>query len=216
METTFLIVDDHPLIRRGLKLLVESEPDYSVIGQAQNADEAQDLLTAVQPDITLLDISLPGVSGLELIKALLLKYPDLKIMVVSRHEETIFAERAIRAGARAYVMKQNAGEVIHEAIKRVLQGGIYLSETLNRNMLLRMSGHIKSEIESVDLLSDRELEVFDLTGRGYSNKDIAKQLLISIKTVESYRVKIRNKLRLKKIKDLNTLAAEWVDRETVG
>lgn len=211
-----MIVDDHPLIRRGLKLLVESEPDYSVIGQAQNADEAQDLLTAVQPDITLLDISLPGVSGLELIKALLLKYPDLKIMVVSRHEETIFAERAIRAGARAYVMKQNAGEVIHEAIKRVLQGGIYLSETLNRNMLLRMSGHIKSEIESVDLLSDRELEVFDLTGRGYSNKDIAKQLLISIKTVESYRVKIRNKLRLKKIKDLNTLAAEWVDRETVG
>ena len=211
-----MIVDDHPLIRRGLKLLVESESDYSVIGQAQNADEAQDLLTAVQPDITLLDISLPGVSGLELIKALLLKYPDLKIMVVSRHEETIFAERAIRAGARAYVMKQNAGEVIHEAIKRVLQGGIYLSETLNRNMLLRMSGHIKSEIESVDLLSDRELEVFDLTGRGYSNKDIAKQLLISIKTVESYRVKIRNKLRLKKIKDLDTLAAEWVDRETVG
>ena len=191
-----LIVDDHPLMRKGLVLSLTGEPDVKVVAQASNAEEALDALHAEDPDMAIVDISLPGMSGLELIKHMLALRPLLKILVVSRHDESLYAERAIR---------------------RVMNGGIYVSDEINERLLLGMAtgrdGLVKSPLE---VLSDRELEVFELTGRGYGTREIAEKLHLSVKTVESYRARIKNKLNLNSAAELMQHAVQWVEGEGAG
>lgn len=212
-----LIVDDHPLMRKGLVMSMSGEPDVKVVSQASNAEEALDALQAEDPEMVVVDISLPGMSGLELIKHMLALKPALRILVVSRHDESLYAERAIRAGARGYVMKLEAADVMVKAIRRVMNGGIYVSDEINERLLLGMAtgrdGMVKSPLE---VLSDRELEVFELTGRGYGTREIAERLHLSVKTVESYRARIKNKLNLNSAAELMQHAVQWVEGEGAG
>ncbi len=215
MKKRILIVDDHPLVRKGLALTLEAEPDLEVCAQAASAEEALSLLDKVQPDLAIVDISLPGMSGLELIKHLQAWKQHLPVLVISRHDEALYAERAIRAGARGYVMKVEAVEVIVKAVRRVLAGGLYVSEELSERLLLSMTGHRRAlETRSpVELLSDRELEVFELTGRGLTTREIAERLHLSVKTVESYRARIKAKLGLRTAAELMQHAVQWVENE---
>jgi DNA-binding NarL/FixJ family response regulator len=156
-------------------------------------------------------------SGLELIKHIHAIKPDVLTLVVSRHDEALYAERAIRAGARGYVMKLEAGQVIVKAIRRVLNGGVYVSEEINERLLMGLASGMDTVAKSpFDLLSDRELEVFELTGRGYGTRDIAERLHLSVKTVESYRARIKNKLNLSSAAELMQHAVQWVEGEGAG
>ncbi len=212
-----LIVDDHPLMRKGLALTLEAEPDLVVCGQVESAEEALGAFEEVAPDMAIVDISLPGMSGLELIKHLHMLNPELGILVVSRHEETLYAERAIRAGARGYVMKLEAGKVIVQAVRRVLDGGIYVSDEINERLLMGIASRQGQMAQSpLEVLSDRELEVFELTGRGLGTREIAERLHLSIKTVESYRARIKNKLNLGNAAELMQHAVQWVESEDSG
>lgn len=217
MKKTILIVDDHPLMRKGLAMTLGHDPELEVVAQAANAEEALDALEKTRPDVAAVDISLPGMSGLELIKHMLALRPDLKVLVVSRHDEALYAERAIRAGARGYVMKLEAAEVMLKAIRRVLAGGIYVSEEINERLLLGIASGREIKTKSpLEELSDRELEVFELTGRGLGTRDISEKLHLSIKTVESYRARIKNKLNLNSATELMQQAVQWVEGEGRG
>ncbi len=209
-----LIVDDHPLMRKGLALSLEAEPDLTICGQVADAEEAMDALEKLDPDLAIVDISLPGMSGLELIKHMQALRPELRTLVVSRHDEALYAERAIRAGARGYVMKLEAGEMIVKAVRRVLAGGIYVSEEINERLLLGLAAGRQELAQSpLEVLSDRELEVFELTGRGLGTREIAERLHLSVKTVESYRARIKDKLNLKTAAELMQHAVQWVEGE---
>lgn len=215
--TKILLVDDHPLMRKGLAMTLEAEPDLSVYQQAASAEDALSVVNEEVPDVAIVDISLPGMSGLELIKHLLALYPDLPILVVSRHDETLYAERVIRAGARGYIMKLEAGDVIVQAVRRVLRGGIYVSDEINERLLMgMMSGRTNIAESPMDVLSDRELEVFELTGGGLGTRDIAERLHLSVKTVESYRARIKTKLNLATATELVQHAVQWVGSEKAG
>lgn len=212
MKKKVLIVDDHPLMRKGLALTLSMEGGLEICAQAESAEEALDQLEHANPDVAVVDISLPGMSGLELIKHLQVFNPDLRIIVVSRHDEALYAERAIRAGARGYVMKLEAGDVIVDAVNKVLMGGIYVSPEINERLLMGMlSGKNTSTNSPLELLSDRELEVFELTGQGMATRDIAERLHLSVKTVESYRARIKNKLDLQNATELLQHAVQWVE-----
>lgn len=212
-----VVVDDHPLMRKGLVMSINEEPDFNVTGQADDAESGLDLIEKLDPDLVMVDISLPGMSGLELVKHLHAIKPEMKILVVSRHDESLYAERAIRAGARGYVMKLEAGEVMVKAIRRIMNGGIYVSEEINERLLLGMiSGHQPLKESPLDLLSDRELEVFELTGRGSGTREIAEKLHLSVKTVESYRARIKSKLNLSSAAELMQHAVQWVEGEGSG
>ncbi len=209
-----LIVDDHPLMRKGLALSLEAESDLTICGQVADAEEAMDALEKLDPDLAIVDISLPGMSGLELIKHMQALRPELRTLVVSRHDEALYAERAIRAGARGYVMKLEAGEMIVKAVRRVLAGGIYVSEEINERLLLGLAAGRQELAQSpLEVLSDRELEVFELTGRGLGTREIAERLHLSVKTVESYRARIKDKLNLKTAAELMQHAVQWVEGE---
>lgn len=212
MKYKIMIVDDHPLMRKGLALTLTTEGGMDVIAQADSAEAAMDMLENLEPDAAIIDISLPGMSGLELIKHLQVFKPDMKILVVSRHDEALYAERAIRAGARGYVMKLEAGDVIVEAVRRVMNGGIYVSPEINERLLMGMlTGRNTSANSPLELLSDRELEVFELTGHGLTTKEIAERLHLSVKTVESYRARIKTKLDLQNATELMQHAVQWVE-----
>jgi len=217
LRTRILLVDDHPLMRKGLALALEEEPDLDVVGQAADAEEALSVFEALAPDLAVVDVSLPGMSGLELIKHLLAVRPELLVLVVSRHDEALYAERAVRAGARGYVMKLEAGEKIVEAVRHVRRGGIYLSEHLKDRLLFGAATGGKSPAQSpLEALSDRELEVFEMTGRGRTTRDIAERLHLSVKTVESYRARIKGKLGLGTAAELMQHAVRWVEGEGAG
>lgn len=209
-----VVVDDHPLMRKGLALTLEVEPDLQVVGQAANAEEALDMVEKLKPDLALVDVSLPGMSGLELIKHLQAIRPDVAILVVSRHDESLYAERAIRAGARGYVMKLEASDVIVKAVRHVVGGGIYVSDEIKERLLMGMvTGRATLNQSPLEVLSDRELEVFALTGRGQGTREIAERLHLSVKTVESYRARIKNKLNLNTAAELMQHAVQWVESE---
>lgn len=211
---TILIVDDHPLMRKGMALTLDAEQDLSVTGQAPNAEEAIEMIGKIDPDLAIVDVSLPGMSGLELIKHLQALKPDLNILVVSRHDESLYAERAIRAGARGYLMKLEAGEVIVKAVRHVLAGGIYVSDEIKERLLMgMMTGRKEMNQSPLEVLSDRELEVFELTGQGLGTREIAERLHLSVKTVESYRARIKNKLNLGTAAELMQHAVQWVESE---
>jgi len=211
-----IIVDDHPLMRKGLALAIDAEADLNVAGQMSSAEEALEEVDRIEPVLAIVDVSLPGMSGMELVKHLQARMPDVKILVVSRHDETLYAERSIRAGARGYIMKLEAGDVIVKAIRQVLNGGIYVSEQINERLLLSMAAGGRERITQspLEVLSDRELEVFELTGRGSSTRDIAERLHLSVKTVESYRARIKKKLNLESATELMKHAVQWVESES--
>ncbi|MGD8426415.1 MAG: response regulator transcription factor [Balneolaceae bacterium] len=212
-----VIVDDHPIMRKGLAMTLDSEPGFDVIAQLDRAEELIQKLDEYKPDLILVDVSLPGMSGLELVKHLVAQKEDIKILVVSRHDESLYAERVIRAGAKGYVMKLEAGEVLLKAAKKVLHGGIYVSEEVSERLLMGMARGQKDVMESpIELLSDRELEVFELTGKGNSTREIAEKLHLSVKTVESYRARIKTKLNLENATELMVHAVKWVENEHSG
>jgi len=207
------LVDDHPLMRKGMAMTLESELEFDVVGQSETAEEAYQNIPELKPDVAVIDISLPGMNGIELIKNLITQIPDLKILVVSRHDEELYAERAIRAGARGYLMKLEASDTLVSAIRRILNGQLYLSNEIGNQIIMKMTTNKGSKTnDPLELLSDRELEVFELTGKGDSTKDIAKKLHVSVKTVESYRARIKDKLHLKSANDLLRRAVQWIER----
>ena len=211
MQHKIYIVDDHPLMRKGLALTLEAEPDLKVVGQADRAEDAMDTLTEGDVDLAIVDISLPGMSGLELLKHVQALRPELRAIVVSRHDEQLYAERAIRAGARGYVMKLEASDQIVGAVRKVLRGGIYVSEEINARLLLNVATGGSATQSPMETLSDRELEVFELIGRGVSTREIAERLHLSVKTVESYRARIKAKLHLNTAAELIQHAVQFVE-----
>lgn len=206
------IVDDHPLMRKGLVMTIEKEIGFEVCGQAESAEKALNEIIDLEPDAAVVDISLPGMNGIELIKNVLHQKPNLKILVVSRHDEELYAERAIRAGAKGYLMKLEAAEVLVSALRQILKGGIYVSESVGTKLIMKMaSGPVVQSDNPLDLLSDRELEVFELTGKGHSTKEIGEKLHISVKTVESHRANIKEKLQVDTANELMRHAVKWVE-----
>lgn len=211
---SIVIVDDHPLMRKGLALTLDADPAYNVINQFEKGEELIHQLDSINPDLIIVDVSLPGMSGLELVKHIISQNGDQKILVVSRHDESLYAERVIRAGAKGYLMKLEAGDTLLKAVQKVLNGGIYVSEEVSERLLLGMARGKKELMESpIDKLSDRELEVFEHTGKGHSTRDIAEKLHLSVKTVESYRARIKTKLNLENATELMVHAVKWVENE---
>jgi len=212
-KKTIFIVDDHPLMRKGMAMTLQSELEFDVVGQTETAEEALQQIPGLNPDVAVIDISLPGMNGIELIKNLVSHNPDIKILVVSRHDEELYAERAIRAGAKGYLMKLEAGDALVTAVRQILKGQLFLSPEIGNRMIMKMAGNKGTQSsDPLELLSDRELEVFELTGRGETTKEIAEKLHVSIKTVESYRARIKDKMDLKSANDLLRRAVQWIER----
>jgi DNA-binding NarL/FixJ family response regulator len=209
-----LIVDDHPMMREGLAQLIEHESDLEVCSQADNAAQAQKLASEQVPDLVLLDISLPDKSGLELIKDLQALEPGLPVLVVSMHDESLYAERVLRAGGRGYIMKQEGGKKLMQAIRQVLNGHIYVSEKMSAKILEIFSGGRAAVAESgIERLSDREFEIFQLIGQGHGTRDIARHLHLSVKTVEVHRANMKRKLELGNGAELIRHAIRWFEAQ---
>ena len=209
-----LIVDDHPMMRTGLAQLIDNEPDLKVGAEADSAHEALDAVAKHKFDLALVDISLPDRNGLELIKDLLTLKADLPILVVSMHDELLYAERVLRAGARGYIMKQEGGKKFMLAIRQVLAGRIYVSEKMSSRILEIFSGRRDAKPASpIERLTDREFEVFRLIGQGVDTREMAARLHLSIKTVETHRIKIKSKLELQTANDLVRYAVRWAEAE---
>ncbi len=209
-----LIVDDHPMMRKGLASTLEMEPDLDVIHQCEKAEDVLKFLDNDKPDLLLVDVSLPGMNGIELVKNIIFQDPDMKILVVSRHEESLYGERALRAGAKGYIMKFEPSETLVKAVRKILKGGIYVSDSLNEKLLMNaMQGKKEGTVSSIDILSDRELEVFELIGRGKSSNEIAEQLHLASKTVETYRSRIKEKMDFKNSTEMIFHAVKWVENE---
>jgi DNA-binding NarL/FixJ family response regulator len=206
-----MLVDDHPMMRHGMAMLINMEPDLEVSVEAGDGKEALSILKKdVRVDIVLLDVTLKTVSGFEVIKNIHLFNPMLPVLFVSMHDEAVYAERALRAGARGYVMKQEPGEVVVSAIREVLKGNVYLSAKMQAKLLNRMvTGHSEPE-QTINSLTPSEFEVLNLIGSGHSSQEIATLLNRSIKTIETHRFNIRAKLNLKDSAELIRYAANWV------
>ena len=206
-----LIVDDHPILRKGLGMVIDQEQDLVVIGEAEDVQGALEMIDTLNPDLVIVDLALPGVDGIELIKTMKLKYRDLPALVVSMHDESLFAERALRAGARGYIMKQEAVEKVLVAIRKVLNGEIFVSDKTTTKMIETLiSGDAKGMSTPLDLLSNREMTVFRMIGQGFKTSQIADKLHLSVKTIESYRSHIKEKLKLPTGTDLMKCAIQWV------
>ncbi|MEJ0090136.1 MAG: response regulator transcription factor [Limisphaerales bacterium] len=211
------IVDDHPMMRQGLAQLIGAEPDLEVCGEAENAECALDIIGAGKPDLVLADISLPGKNGLELIKDFQAFQPGLAVLVISMHDESLYAERVLRAGGRGYIMKQAGGKKLMQAIRQVLDGKIYVSEKMSANILETFSGRRAGSSSSpVEQLTDREFEVFQLIGQGRGTRATAEKLHLSVKTVEVHRANIKAKLKLKTAPELIRFAVRWAEAQGVG
>ena len=209
-KSAVFIVDDHPIVRQGLALLINREPDLAVCGDAEEASSALRRIEEMKPDLVVVDISLNGPDGLDLLKSIRATHPTLPVLILSMHDESIYSERALRAGANGYIMKQEATEKVLVALRRILSGEIYVSDRLANKMLkhyITGSGTLRSS--SIADLSDRELEVFRLIGEGHGTRQIADELHISIKTVESYQAHIKEKLSLRSARELMQHAIQW-------
>jgi DNA-binding NarL/FixJ family response regulator len=209
-----LVVDDHPVFRAGLIGLLQHEPDLTVCGEAEDAARTIAAVEKLMPDLVLLDMGLPDRSGLELLKDLRAMRPELPVLIISMHDETLYAERVLRAGGRGYIMKQAGPEKIIEAVRKVLGGGTYVSERTSALILENISGNKRSDTPSaIARLTDRELEILRLIGAGREAHDIATHLQLSIKTVDTHRAHIREKLGLKNTTELIHYAARWADAQ---
>lgn len=209
-KARILLVDDHPVVREGLARLIAHHDDMEIVGEASSADEALAVYEIVQPDLTIVDISLGGRDGLSLIKDMLTRWPGAKTLVLSMHGEGLYAERCLRAGARGYVMKQAPPEVLLEALREVLSGGVYTSAAVKSELFERIAqGAI--EAAPMDGLTDRELEIFRMIGQGTTNAEIAARLTLSPKTIDTYRDRLKKKLGLKTGAELMQRAVLWVE-----
>ena len=209
-KTRILIVDDHPIVREGLALMMNREPDLMVCGEAEDASAALSAIINARPDFLVIDISLNGPDGLDLLKSIRARYRSLPVLVLSMHDETIYAERALRAGANGYIMKQEATEKVLIAVRQILNQKVYVSDRIANRMLQQyINGSATQEHSPISELSDRELEVFRLIGEGHSTRRIAEELHLSVKTVESYQAHIKNKLALKNARELVQRAIQW-------
>jgi len=210
-RTRILIVDDHPIVRKGIADLVGQKPDFLVCGDADRVEDALPAIDQLKPDLVIVDLSLKGAGGLELLKDLKIRHPEIPALVLSMHDETLFAERALRAGARGYVMKQEAVNELEHAIRRVLSGKIYLSQAMSDRLLHMVSqGEKVRDRSPMERLSDRELEVFEMIGRGLPMREIAKELHLSVKTIETHRAHIKEKLSITSAVQLVQHATQWV------
>jgi DNA-binding NarL/FixJ family response regulator len=206
-----LLVDDHPIVCEGLAQKINGEPDLMVCGQARDAHAALEAIEKLRPDIAVVDIALGDTSGIELIKDIKVRHPKLPTLVLSMHDEALYAERSLHAGAKGYVMKQEEPEVLLRAIRQILCGQIYLSEKVKDAIVNRLGGNLpEGEITTLaQQLSDRELQVFQLIGDGYATHEIADRLHLSVKTVASHRENIKKKLNVKTIEELSRFAIHW-------
>jgi len=214
-KTRILIVDDHPMTRAGLIHLINHQPEMVVDGEAEDAAQALDLLASKRPDLMLIDITLPGKSGLELIKDVKAMHPDLPMLVLSMHDESLYADRVLRAGARGYITKHEGGDKLMGAIRHVLSGRIYVSESMSAHILEIFSGgQTGIDRSSIQKLSDREFEVFEALGEGLSSHEIAKKLHLSAKTVDAHRANIKTKLKINTTAELISFSARWATTQS--
>jgi len=215
LKHKIFLVEDHPVTRDGFAQLIDFQEDLRVCGHAGTAAKALSEIDAVRPGLVVVDVSLPDAHGIELIKDLVAQLPHLRILVLSMHDETLYAERALRAGAKGYVMKQEPTEIVMAAIRKVLLGGTYLSPRMEERALQRFAGGTASASSSAyEALTDREIEVFELIGRGLSTREISAQLRLSVSTVETYRAHLKEKLQLASGTELAHRAIEWVNRQS--
>jgi len=212
-----LLVDDHPITRQGVAVLINQEEDLEVIGEADSAPAAIALLQKQPADLAIIDITLKTTNGIELMKHIRVLAPDMPVLVMSMHDEGVYAERAMRAGARGYIMKQEASSRVLTAIRTVLSGELHLSDRMKERMLHRLVSNRKEEVRfSIDTLSDREMEVFQLIGDGFSTRQVASKLNLSVKTIDSYREHLKLKLQLESGKDLVRYAIQWMKGATMA
>jgi DNA-binding NarL/FixJ family response regulator len=216
-KSTVFVVDDHPLVRDWLSRLINDEADLEVCGCADNVDEASKAIARLRPGISIIDIGLRGKSGLELIRSLTDQNPDQNILVLSMHDEAVYAHRAFRAGARGYVNKRQTSEEVVLAIRRILGGGIYVNEAFTETLTMGLNKNRNVGPEDATiLLSGRELEVFRLLAAGRVNSEIATDLSVSLKTVQSYCARIKDKLNLRNATELLQAATRWADAQNIG
>jgi DNA-binding NarL/FixJ family response regulator len=209
-----IIVDDHPLVRERLAQIFNHELDMEVCGEAEDARQAMEIIRMESPDLVIVDITLKNSSGLDLIKSIKLHSPPLPILVLSMHEESLYAERVLRAGANGYITKHQQPAEVLTAVRRVLAGEVYVSEKMASEFLRSISSGVKSAPHSVDRLTDRELEVLDLIGRGRTTREIASKLGLGVATIDTYRARIKEKMNFNNASELLHFAIRWVqDRE---
>lgn len=208
------LVDDHPLVREWLTNLLKQQPDFRVCGETGNAPKALHAIATAKPDIAIVDLTLADGSGLELIKNIKASHPNVAVLVLSMHDEMLYAERALRAGAGGYIMKSEATQKVIQAIRTVLSGDVYVSSKVATLLAQKLIGGKRGEISlPVNELSDRELEVFQLLGRGYGTRQISEHLHVGFKTVQSYSARIKEKLRLANINELMREAIRWQESQ---
>ena len=216
-KSRILLVDDHPIMRDGISQIINQQPDMEVCCEAGSAREALKMLESAIPDLAIVDISLKDISGIELIKEMKAKFQDFPILVLSMHAESLYAERALKAGAKGYIMKHEPADRLMKAIRRVLRGKIYLSANISQMILHRLTGTNMAEDQlPVDTLSDRELEVFKLIGLGLKPHQIAEKLFLSVKTIETYYSRLKQKLQLENALQLRQKAIQWQKTENQG
>lgn len=214
MAIRVFIVDDHPLVRQGLAQIIDSQEDLELCGEAEDSPSAMKGVEQTKPDAIIVDISLQGNNGLELIKNIKAVHEEIPILVFSMHDESIYAQRALRAGAKAYVMKKESSDKIVEAIRKILKGEIYVSSRVADQVLHQIvNGPANTTASPIDRLTDRELEVVQLIGRGLSTREIAESLNLSVKTIESHRAHVKEKLSLRNATELVQFSVQWVDQQ---
>jgi DNA-binding NarL/FixJ family response regulator len=206
-----VLIDDHPIMRHGLAQLIRAEEGLDVIGEAGSARDGLEVVGKLKPDLAVIDLTLPDKNGLELVKDIRALHPSTQCIVLSMHDETLYGERSLRAGARGYVMKEEAADHLVTAIHKVISGGLYVSESLNARMLEQVTGAARSKAIGMDALTDRELEILGLIGSGVPTKNIAAQLSISARTVEAHRAHIKEKLGMTDGASLVRYAVQWVE-----
>ncbi len=216
LKQKVFIVDDHPIVREGLTQLINNENDLHVCGDAGDVSLALEKIAKIKPDAVIVDIALGKTSGLRLIENLSLNYPDIPVLTLSMHDESLYAERCLMAGAKGYIMKQEPPEEVLSALRKILTGDIYISENIGAKLLNKMvSGKTTSALSPIELLSNRELEVFHLIGQGVKTRNIAEQLNLSIKTIETYIDHIKKKMNFPDSRSLFLHAVQWAMKDTV-
>jgi DNA-binding NarL/FixJ family response regulator len=215
-KSRIFIVDDHPLVREGFTNLINGQDDLIVCGEAKDSAQAIDEIMKARPDVALIDISLTNESGLELVKQLARQFPQVALIILSMHDETLYAERALRAGARGYVMKHETSKSVLASIRRVLGGGVYVSERINKRIASRLDSSRELVTTSpVERLSDRELEIFRLLGQGRTTSQIAGDLKLSLKTVQAYCARAKEKFGATSLNELLRAAIRWDDASQI-
>lgn len=204
-------MDDHPIMRQGLAQLINHEPDFMVVGEANDAASGLSGILELKPDLVIIDISLPGKNGLELIKDIRSHVKNVALLVHSMHDESLYVERVLRAGAQGYIMKQEGARRVIDAVRKVLTGEIYVSQAMSGKILEIFSGRRPTTQDPVEALSDRQFEIFQMIGQGKGTRVIAEELTVSVKTVDAHRANIKEKLHLKSGNELVSYAVRWVE-----